>query len=246
MMNLSRIGDLGLVYDGVPLSDHFIVNKVSMPLMPNFDASTLYIDGKPGAWFAGRKVGTRDIRVNLGMLSDTKKRVDALDNWLAVSDILAKDKICKLELGNGLYVNAIVMDDSQMTRKGKWSTADITFRCYDPYIYGEEHTVEFSSGNFVVNIEGKQPVWPVYKLTGHSSSYGNTLINNNTGQRVKVNSLTSTTELIVDMEAHRCTVNGAYKPVDPSVSDFWPLKPGSNSLYLSYGSGSFTYRETYL
>lgn len=246
-MNLSRIGDIDLVYDGVPLSDHFIIASVSMPLLPTFEASALYIDGKPGAWFAGRKIGTRDIRVTLGLLGDSRRRADAMEAWMAVSGLIAKDRECKLELGGGYYVNAIMMDDSQLTRNGRWSRADIVFRCFDPFIYGETHTVDIKSGNNAVTIEGDYPAWPTITVTGHSTSAANYIRDTDTGRQVRVPSISaSSATLVIDMAGHFCTLNGNYKAADPSVTDFWSMKPGTNNLNLAYGSGTLTYTETYL
>ena len=246
-MNLSRIGDIDLTYDGVALSDHFIVANVAMPLLPTFDSSAMYIDGKPGAWFTGRKIGTRDIRVTLKLLSDTKKRIDAMETWIGLSGLIAKDKVCKLELGNGYYVNAIMMDDSPLNRTGRMSTAEITFRCFDPYIYGEEHTVDIKSGSNIVVIEGQCPVWPTFEITGHSTSAANAIRDTKTGYQVRVPSIAaSTAKLVVDMAGHYCTLNGNYKACDPSVTDFFQLPVGENTISLSYGSGIMKYTEMYL
>lgn len=247
MMNLSRIGDLDIVYDGVPLADHFIVASVSMPLLPNIEAASMFIDGKPGAWFAGRRIGTRDIRVRLKELGDTRRRADAMEVWLGLTDILVKDKICELQLGGGYFVNAILVDDTPMERTGEMSTVEATFRCFDPYIYGKEHTIALTSGTNTITVEGKCPAWATFEITGHSTSYANVLRDVDTGNQVRIpQPLTSATKLIIDMAEHHCTVNGAYKAVDPSVTDFWALTPGKNRLSLSYGSGTLTYRETYL
>ena len=67
-----------------------------------------------------------------------------------------------------------------------------------------------------------------------------------TGEMVRVAGLTQATVLRIDMANYRCTVNGNYKPADISVTDFWPLEPGTATLQLSGGSGTMTYEERYL
>lgn len=247
MFGKNKIGDWHLIYDGVPLSDHFIVKSIEMPLMPSIEASTIAVDGKPGLWFASRKIGTRDIVVHLAMMNDNKDRVDMMVKWMQQADTLAKDGPRKLELGGGYYVNAMMIGDSLINRRnGYWGETDLTFRCFDPYIYGETHTVDLKAGDNTFMVHGKQPVWPVFEVTGHNSSAPNIITDAKTAKLVKVNTLTPSTRLVVDMEQHKCTVNGVYKAVDPSVTDFFSLAPGENTIKLAYGTGTVTYRETYL
>lgn len=242
-MNLSNIGHNFLVYDGVNLADHFIVRTFDMPLLPGIEASTIKIDGRPGEWFSKRAIGTRDIYVGLGILNDTKDRKDILENWFLLSDKLTKDKPCKLEIGNGYYVNAILVGDTQTTTTGKWSIVEVQFTCYDPYIYGEEHEVSLKTGNNTFNVKGKYSTYPVITINGASTT---TITDTKTGDKIRVEDIASGKSLVINMNEHRCLVDGLYKPADLSVSDFWALKPGENTLNLSSGTGTLVYRELYL
>ena len=247
MLGKNKLGDFYLIYDGEPLSDHFIVKSVEMPLMPNISASTLDIDGKPGSWFSSRKIETRNITAHVAMLNDNKNRVDMMEKWLLQSDFLSKDKECKLEIGGGYYVNAILTGNTPIKREGGvWSEVSVNFTCYDPYIYGEEHTESLTAGNNNIYVYGKKPVWPIFDITGSSSSSPNTVTYTQKIKMVRVPNLTSTTKLIIDNDKHKCTVNGVYKAVDPSVTDFFSLDPGDATIKLDYGSGTITYRERYL
>lgn len=244
MINLSQIGDNGIVYNGVPLSDYFVVRGVDMPLLPTIDTTSLKIDGKAGAWFTSRQIGTRDITVRLGMLEDTKDRITSMEDWIMVSDLLAKDKEHRLDLGNGYYVNAVMTGDSDITRNMNWSTADVTFRCFDPFIYGETHTETLKTGDNVLHILGKYPTFPVFELDGINGTF--TLTDKSNGKMVRVHNLLSDAKLTIDMEQFRCLVRSSYKAADPSVSDFWPINTGEVTLNLSAGSGTMTYTERYL
>lgn len=242
-MNLSNIGHNFLVYDGVNLADHFVVKSVSMPLLPTIEASSIKIDGKPGAWFSKRKIGTRDVKVGLGILNDTRDRKDIMETWFMLSDILAKDKVCKLEIGNGRYLNAILVGDSSTTDKGRWSTVTVTFRCFDPYIYGEEHEIPLKTGNNLMHILGKCETYPTIEIAGASTT---TVTNNATGDKIRVENIASTRTLVIDMANCKCTVGGNYKSADLTVSDFWPLEPGNVTLNVSSGTGTLKYREMFL
>lgn len=245
MINLSKIGENGIAYDGVTLSDYFIIRGVDMPMLPTIETTSLNIDGKPGAWFTSRQIGTRDIILRLAILADSKNRVDIMDEWLRFSHLITKGEEKQLDLGNGYYVNAVMTGTSNITRNMRWSTVDVTFRCFDPFIYGDTHVEQLSAGDNDVYIQGDYPAFPVYTINGAEESF--TLKNNDTGKVVTVHGLASDTKLTIDMAKYRCTVRDRYyQPADPSVSDFWPLEPGANSINLSSGYGELVYTERYL
>lgn len=241
-MNFGDVGHNFLIYDGVNLSDHFVVRTVDMPLLPTIDARTVEIDGKPGAWFSGRQIGTRDITVGLGILADSRDRKSIVKAWADLSDKLAKDKVCKLEIGNGLFVNAFVVGDTPTGTNGRWSTTEVTFRCFDPYIYGREHTVPLAQGNNTFPVHGKVPTYPVIEITGASTT---TVTYKETDDRIRVERIPKS-PLVIDMANHVCKVGGDYAPADPTVSDFWPLKPGTATVNVTSGTGTLTYREVFL
>lgn len=242
-VDLRNIGHDFVVYDGVTLSDHFVICTFEMPLTPPVKANTIEIDGKPGAWFTGRKVATRDILMTLGVLNDTEEREDIISNWLELSDKLVKDRPCKMELGNGYYVNAMFTGESNISSNYNWSYIETAFTCFDPYIYNETHVESLKSGNNNIYIYGKKPAFPVFDITGATTV---TLTNNGTGEKFRVEGLTSSQHVIIDMEYYTCTVNGIHKPIDLTISDFWSIAPEDLVINLSGGSGTMTYKETYL
>lgn len=244
MMNLGQLGDIGLVYDGIPLSDFFVVRGVDMPILPTITTNSLEIDGKPGAWFTSRSIGTRDITVRLGILSDNKERVEAMEQWINASDKLAKNEEHKLELGNGFYVNAIMTGNSDWKRNMRWGTTEVVFRCYDPFIYGQTWTEELKPGDNTIPIHGKYPVYPTYDLIGINGTFE--MYDSDNKKTIRVENLVDDAPLTIDMSQYRCTVRGYYKAADPTVSDFWPLNTGVAHLNLNQGHGTFTYTERYL
>lgn len=244
MINLSQIGDTGIAYDGVALSDYFIVCGLDMPAFPNIDTSSLAVDGKPGEWFTNRKIGTREIVVRLAMMTDRADRVDIMEEWLSLTPKLLKDEPKMLELGNGYYVNAIITGTSAITETMNWSKADITFKCFDPYVYGDTHEVPIHAGENTIYVKGTCSIRPVYNILGTDETV--TLENDDTGKRTVIHGMVPDAPLVIYMEDYRCTARGYYKAADPSVSDFWPLTPGVNHINLSSGSGTLTYKERYI
>lgn len=246
MLNeLLKIGEYEIEYDGERLSDHFVVRSINFPMLPNITAGELLIDGKPGSWFTGRNIGTRDITIGLGLINSSRSGTAALEAWVQHSNLVGKNKEAKLDFGNGYYVNAVMVGSSEITRNGKWSTTEATFRCFDPYIYGETHEVELSSGKNTVFISGKVPVSPVFEIVSDNAD-SLEVVNDISGKLVKVYNPGVSVPVIIDMGLHKCTIGGAYKPSDPHTTDFWTFNPGEQSVSIKNGSGKMTYTETYL
>lgn len=246
MIGINKVGDYHLVYDGEPLSDHFIIKNVELSLLPNIDAITVTVDGRPGAWFSERKIETRKIIVNAAIMNDNRSRIDMMEKWMLQSDILAKNEECKLELGGGYYVNAILIGETPIKREnGYWSEVVLNFVCYDPYIYGLEHVDIINTGISSIMIDGKQPIYPVFDIEGLNSTASFKITNEISRKTVSVLS-NYENSIKVDNENYICTKKGdVFVPVEP-ITEFFTLSPGYNVINLSAGSGTMTYRERYL
>ena len=240
-----EIGDFEIAYDNVRLADYFIVRGVDMPMLPTITANSVTVDGKPGAWFTSRQIGTRDVTVRLGLLSETKKNIDALETWINNAYLVGKDTPHRLDLGKGYYVNAIMNGTSDISKNGRWSTVSISFKCFDPCIYGETHTLELKQGSNKYVILGKAPVSPIFTIKSTSASYCD-VEDNTTKKMVRVLSPGTANQLVLDMEKHRCTLGGVYKAVDPTMSDFFTLTPGEQTINTKYCYGTMEYTEVYL
>lgn len=243
-MNMGRIGCTKVVYDGFVLSDVFEVRDVAAPWLPPIEASTLEISDHPGAWYVTRNIRTRDIILTLALDAQSRCSMDIRHAWREFSPKLAKNKPCKLELGDDGYVWAMLTGETPITNEAYKGVIDVTFTCFDPYYYGEVHTVDLTAGSNNIYIHGGCSAYPQFEVTGVSGTC--TIMNGRTAEQLRVTGLTSTTTLYAYMEDCYCAVNGAYREADPQVSDFWPLEPGDNVINLSAGHGTLTYQERYL
>lgn len=241
---LMKVGDWNIAFNGEKLSRYFVVCSVDLPMLPEINVNEIQVAGKPGSWYSSRQIGTRDIAIRLGILNETSDRVEALDNWVNRAYMLSLDQECRLDLGDGYYANCVLAGQSPITRRKQWNTVDLTFHCCDPYIYRNKFEIPLVSGDNTVIVTGTCPTWPVFEISNPSSSF--LLRNIGTGHQVKVDSVQANAKLTVDMRRRRCSIGGAYKAADPSVSDFWPLNPGENQIRLQTGSGSLTYTEVFL
>ena len=243
-MNLDGVGCPGIIYDGVNLSDIFEVHDIQVPLLPSIEAVTQEMAQRPGAYFQSRKVATREITMKLGLNARSRCPLDIYHAWREQSGLLAKPEPRKLFLKEDRYIWAMLTGESGIENLGYRGVAELTFSCFDPFFYGRERTVDLAAGSNQVQVRGGAAAYPVFTVSGVSGAF--TLTNSGTGEMVRVAGLTQATVLRIDMTNYRCTVNGNYKPADISVTDFWPLEPGTATLQLSGGSGTMTYEERYL
>lgn len=239
-----KIGQYQICYGNQRLADFCIVRGVDMPLRPPITYNELIIDGKPGAWLTGVQIGTRDIIVRLGMLNATRDRVEMLKNWISHVSMIGSKKEQRLDLGGGFYTNAVMVGNSDIIQNGFWSTVDVTFHCSDPHIYGETHEVPLVSGSNKIMILGKAEVEPVFTIKSPSNYID--IQNGETQEFVRVRGIGSSQTLEVDMSKHKCSVNGSYRAADPSVSTFWKLQPGNQTVNIKTGYGTMKYTEAYL
>lgn len=239
-----RIGDWDIALDGKKLANSFIVRGVDMSALPDITLNEIVIDGKPGSWFSGRQIGTRQITVRLGILSQTRERVDALESWIHSAFLLTSDGEKRLDLGHGHYVNAVMSGSTPIERDGFWSKTDVTFTCFDPYIYGNTYEIPLVSGENKINITGACPTPGLFEITNHSNNFE--LRDTGTGKRVKIDNAGTSIPIIIDMNIRKCTQSGAYMAADPTITEFWDLRPGINTIALQTGSGKLTYSEKFL
>lgn len=237
--NNGQVGCTRVVYDGFTLSDVFEIHDLSIPVHPKIDAAEIAAAQRPGSYFCSRKIGTRDITLKLAVNAGSRCPVDIADAWREVAPHVTKDEPKRLYLGD-VYVNALLVGSTKVELLGYRGAVELTFRAFDPYIYGEEKTVQLAAGDNAVTVGGGAETWPVITATVGS---GALTIASGT-DAVVIPDATGTT--VVDMEAQRCTVGGEWRAVDPTATDFWSLQPGENTVSLSAGSAVMTYVERWL
>lgn len=239
-----NIGDWDIAFNGEKLGNHFVVRGVDFPALPDITLNEIHVDGKPGSWFSNRQIGTREITIRLGLFSPTRERVEAMEGWLHSAYMLTLDHECRLDLGHGHHVNAVMAGNTPVEKNGYWSTTEVTFKCFDPFVYGDTYTIPLVSGSNKLNILGNYKTPPVIELKTHSDTF--VLSDEVSGKKVRIEKAGTTLPLVIDMKNYKCTLGGNYKAADPTVTDFWDLTPGENKINLQTGTGTLTYTEVYL
>ncbi len=241
--NNRQQGALGLTYDGVDLTETFIIVDIDIPPLPTMKATTYDLAQRAGSYFANQQVGTRTITLKLRLNAETR---DPMGIAKAVRDympLLNKPTPRKLQLNETAYMWAIIQGTPKLTDTAYYGDVELQFVCFDPYIYGTAHTVSLSDNTAKsVTVEGDYPAQPIFTLTTSSATV--TVANTTTGEYVAIPDLTSGQTLTVDMAKHVCTVGGNYAPVE-LASTYFEID-GTQSVKVTGAAGTLTYEERYL
>lgn len=109
-----------------------------------------------------------------------------------------------------------------------------------------------TGGSTVINNAGSETAWPVVTLTGPLSNP--VLTNTTTGKVLQLSpySIATGDQVIIDMDAHTITLNGASLiSTKTATSDWWGLVTGNNTVTVTTtsssdtGSAVFTYNAPF-
>lgn len=241
--NNGAVGATGLVYDGVDLTQTFQLVSIDIPPLPTISATTQDLAQRPGAYFVKRKIGTRTIKAVLRYDANSRDPMDIYKEGRNVTDLLAKDEPKQLQFNETNYCNAILVGTTTLKDEAYYGDIQLTFVCYDPYIYGDERTVSLSNNTAEqIAVAGREPTYPILTLTATGSSV--TVTNVTTGQYVAIPGTSNGASIVVDMEKQLTTIANVYAPVD-LLSDYFPIS-GTVSVKVQGASGTLKYRERYL
>lgn len=242
-LNYSRTGATGLIYDGVNLSDAFQVVDVSLPLLPTISANTLEMAQRPGAYFASRKVGTREIKVKLRLDAESRNPFEIFKAWRDMSGLFDKKEPKRLQLDETRYCNALLVGDTEIEDEAYYGVIEMKFICFDPYFYGTEHAVSLANGTAATfDVKGAVEAYPRLELTASTTAV--VVTDMVSGRYVRVPGTQDGSSVKVDMERQHCTIGNSYAPVD-LLSDFFAVS-GEAQVKVEGASGTLRYKERYL
>ena len=243
-LNYSRTGASGIVYDGVNLCDIFQIVDITIPLLPTVEAVTHDLAQRPGSYFAARKVGTREIKLKLRLDAETRNPMGIFQAWREYSDVLCKSEPKRLYLDEEKFCNAIFVGESQIEDDAYYGVIELTFMCFDPYFYGEEHSLDIPTGNRkTINPLGNCASFPIVTIKTNGTMFA--VKNVTTGESVELGPLSSNVGTItVDMERQISMLGDAYQPVKLE-SDYFSVSPG-DVVFFSNCSGTIAWRDRWL
>lgn len=233
-----------MIYNGFDFSPWFKTSLMTRSLLPDYSIETKEVPGVPGERFMRAQMKPLAIKVAAEWRARPKDDMAALRHQMAARLLCLKEAPLVLddEAHLGLYYMAVLTSPGELDTLWSTGEAELTFTAYDPIAYGAARKATVS-GTATVMAGGSYEAFPVFTIKpGGSVSYIK-LTNMDTGEFVQVTaSLTSSTEVVIDMAEQQATVSGVNAAVTYD-SDFFALQPGANSVRLSSGSATVEWRE---
>lgn len=236
-----------MIYNGFDFSPWFKTKLITRSLLPEYDVETQDIPYRPGERVMHVKLKPLPLKV----LAEWRARPS--DDMAALRRIMAARLVCLKEAPLyldderhlGVYYMAMLTSPNELDTLWHTGSAELDFTAYDPIAYGAKKTGAVGY-NTTLMVGGSYETKPIIRCkAGGNVSYLK-LTNMDTGQFVQVTaSLSSSIEVVFDMENEQTTVNGTNHAVDYD-SDYFALQPGGNSLRLSSGSGTIEYTERHV
>ena len=132
-------------YNGVKLTDNFIVGNISRP-SPDFRPSSTTVDGRDGESFDGLTIGTRECSFVVTAIDKTKNGLQrAARDLMSLLRVSEPEKLVFTDEngadGTQLYRLAVptgVLDYDAFIRAGQWT---LRFIQHDPFLYGKQRSV---------------------------------------------------------------------------------------------------------
>ena len=233
-----------LTFDGHDLGGLFTVAEVARTVAV-FEPTTADVPGRDGALVTGTRAMPVDVIVTLWPKAATHEgRLSSLRTlaaWLAVDE----PKALALSDEGGLWRMAMPADTADLTAYVDAASVGVTFRCFDPVLFGEEVSVTVpSGGSLTVEVGGTAPTWPTVSAESArdgSSGYWRLTLDGQTNLDADTGS--ATVPVTADCERRVLTVNNSVQMLRPAA-DWLRLTPGSHRIVMNgTGAATLTWRE---
>jgi predicted phage tail component-like protein len=167
-----------LKYKGQSSEGIFEIADVKRPLLPSLEDTTMKIIGRPGLINFGQQIGTRNIEVEIIMISNDfvsfRSLAEQVATFLYSPD---PEELIFSDEPDRVYF-ARLSGDTEIDQILKYGRGTLSFVCFDPFKYAANETVLLDSnvlsGEVVsINNGGNQPVKPLAKIRNTKPLPGN-------------------------------------------------------------------------
>lgn len=231
-------------FDGHDLSDLFTITDVTRSVAA-WETTSVDVPGRNGSMVTGTRAVPVDVSMTLWTKAPTvmerQESLRALAAWLAVDEPKA------LQLGdeNGLWRMALPVEAGEVAQHFEADSTTLTFRCYDPILYGDEVTVTVPSGGSVTfTVGGTAPTWPTVAASSAlegSSGYWRLILDE--GDHLDADTGSSAKAVSADCAKRVLRVNNSVQMLQPSA-DWLRLTPGEHTVRMNgTGAATLTWRE---
>lgn len=238
---------VGMIYNDFDFSPWLNCRLITRSLMPSLSVETEDVPYSPGERFMRAKFEPLELKV-LARWKARRGSDMAMLRRVMIEKFLSTGE-APLYLDDdrhlGIYYMAVLTSPGELDTLWYTGSAELEFTAYDPIGYGplRNAPVGYSTK---IGVGGSWETLPVFRCKpGGNVSYLK-LMNISTGEFVQMNDeLTADSEVVFDMKAQQCTLDGVNHAV-LYESDFFALRPGLNELRLSSGSGMAEFHERYV
>lgn len=241
-----------ITYNGTQASTlGMIIKGSNRPILPPITPRLIQLPGRAGAHYAGADLGPRLITIPFALIAGTREqlreKIRMVAAWLAPGTAPAQLHFADEP---GRYYNAVVVNPIDVDQVYSIGGGQVQFLCPDPYAYSDNELAQVCDpGLTQVGNQGTAATLPRLVASFTASSAELRMTNTETGQFVRIDRAFSAGDTAeIDCARALVTVNGA-RAMDrlDLASDFFALKPGTNSLSVTAGCQATAYwRERWL
>lgn len=232
-------------FDGRSLTQLVRVFAVSRPLSPKRRYDETEVPGRDGVLVSVDGFEAYEVEVDVMLMASTAFEVEDVRRRLSEALTGCVTGRLVLPASCGISHEAMFVGGVELARIEQYPTCKLKFLVTDPVGRGRSRKAALQTSAATVEVAGTAETWPVITATPRAQGHW-TVFNVTTGAFVRVEAaFGGGQKVVVDMEAMRCTVDGADHAVSID-SDFFPLAPGRNVLKVSSGTASMAWEERWL
>lgn len=235
-----------MIYNGVPLDDLLIVERVHNPPLPPIQITTQSAPGANGARFVSKKLSTRSIKVEVVVAGNTRAAYMEMVEH-AAQILYTPDAAWLTDLPGDPRRYSATLSGWEMEKLMTIGTGSITFFCADPIAYGDIRAVPLNED---IAFKGALPISGILRQELNVQP-GDLLTFALGDEAVRIHGPFSVGDrIMVDMGEGYATRNGV--PIADKVdiaSSWFTCAPGPARIVTTpatLAQGTFTYRERYL
>lgn len=236
-----------LIFNGQNFGDLLYVESVQRQLVGERKYNVLRIPGRPGFLHRSTEIGEKKIIVNVRIIETDRATV--MSKAHTIAGMLHTEVPAKLYTrGDTLYDLAVLDGDVDIEQLFSTGHCELEFINYSGLQYGADVSNGVVNGT-PITVQGTHKTRGVFVITLSASATGLTLTNTTTGQSVKLTgNYVSGNVITIDCEDESVWLgsNLVMSHIDNSITRFFDLIPGSNSLTSTAGAVVLTYTPRYV
>lgn len=234
-----------VTFDGNDITRLFSVQWPIARTPLSWEPTSIDVPGRNGSVVGGTRALPVDVTMTLWTLAETRterqQAVRTLAEWMAV------DEPRPLYLGDegGLWRMAMPVNASEMASYINADSVSLTFRCFDPVLYGAEHSITVpANGSVTVLVGGTAPTMPTVECASAregSSGYWQVWLDEE--RHLDADTGAMSVPVVADCARRVLRVNDVVQMLQTGA-DWLSVTPGTHTFRVSgTGAAKITWTE---